>query len=60
MSALDLTLPKHLNAEPPPEARWWECGECGDYAWLWPGEEPPECSCEEGGERGLSGAPDDI
>ena len=27
-------------------ATWWECPECGDYAWLAPGQEPPECSCE--------------
>jgi len=26
-------------------ATWWECPECGDYAWLAPGQEPPECSC---------------
>jgi hypothetical protein len=25
---------------------WWECPICGDYAWLAPGQEPPECSCE--------------
>jgi len=29
-----------------PGATWWECPECGDYAWLAPGQEPPECSCE--------------
>jgi hypothetical protein len=27
-------------------ATWWECPECGDYAWLAPGQEQPECSCE--------------
>ena len=27
-------------------ATWWECPICGDYAWLAPGQEPPECSCE--------------
>jgi hypothetical protein len=27
-------------------ATWWECPICGDYAWLAPGQEAPECSCE--------------
>jgi hypothetical protein len=45
MSALDLTALVHLNETPPNGATWWECDKCGDYAWLWPGEEAPECSC---------------
>jgi hypothetical protein len=28
-----------------PDARWWECPRCGDYAWLCPGQGPPVCSC---------------
>lgn len=24
---------------------WWECTDCGDYAWLAPGADEPECSC---------------
>jgi len=28
-----------------PGARWWECPECCDYAWLAPGQDPPACSC---------------
>ena len=46
-TGLDLTQPKRLNRPVPAAARWWECATCGDYAWLWPGELPPECSCEE-------------
>ena len=46
---LDLTLIEHLNEDPPRRAMWWECEDCGDYAWLWPGETPPECSCDDEG-----------
>ena len=42
--SLDLTRLEHQNVTPPKNATWWECFVCGDYAWLWPGETPPECS----------------
>lgn len=42
----DLTLPEHQNATPPRSATWWECPTCGDYAWLWVGEDAPLCDCD--------------
>ena len=43
----DLTKLEHLNEDVPVSAAWWECPTCGDYAWLWPGETPPACQCDE-------------
>lgn len=43
---MDLTC-HDPNLSPPPGSVWWECAECGAYAWLWPGEEPPECCCDD-------------
>jgi hypothetical protein len=25
---------------------WWDCPECGDYAWLDPNDKEPKCSCD--------------
>jgi len=47
MSPNDLTLPEHLNEVPPPSASWWECENCGDYAWVWSGEDEPACACDD-------------
>lgn len=57
--ALDLTLPQHLNQEPPDSATWWECATCGDYAWLWTDESAPECSCNNE-PHGLEGHDDEC
>ena len=47
-----MTNTKTTSAAHTDGATWWECPACGDYAWLAPGQEPPECSC--------SGDPDTL
>lgn len=43
----DLTRIEHLNVSVPADAVWWECPKCGDYAWVWPGEDAPDHTCDD-------------
>jgi hypothetical protein len=36
-----------VEGDIPDDWKWWECSSCGDYAYIAPDEDIPNCSCSE-------------